>query len=388
MKRLTSLLFIALIFSCAKPTDPDSQILPGAYQLEEYLPLLEEKRVGLFVNHTSLIKEAHLIDTLQLLNVNITKVFSPEHGFKGKHSDGEEIENQVNENDFELISLYGSSKKPSDDQMSDLDVLIIDIQDVGVRFYTYASTMTYLMESCARNGVKVILLDRPNPNGSYVDGPVLKEEFSSFIGLHPIPLVHGLTLGELALMINGEGWLENETQCDLKIIKVRNWTHDMPYSLPINPSPNLPNDLSISLYPSLGLFEGTVASVGRGTKKQFQIIGHPAYPDTAFSFIPKPNLGSKYPPLEGKTCYGVDLSGKTIKYELDLKFLIEFYSSTKGSLENSFFNSYFKKLAGTDELQKQIETGVSEEMIRKSWESDLGSYRKMRQEYLLYPEKR
>lgn len=383
MRHLPLLLF-AFLFSCSTPKAQKKLISPGAYQVNEYGPLLKGKNVGFFVNHTSLINNTHLIDSLQSLNINILKVFTPEHGFKGNLSDGEEIENETHQSSFELISLYGSSKKPTDEQMKGVDILIIDIQDVGVRFYTYASTMTYLMESCAKNNIPVLILDRPNPNGSYIDGPVLKKEFSSFIGLHPIPLVHGLTLGELAFMINEEGWLGGHLKCELEIIKVKNWDHGTPYSLPVKPSPNLPNDLAIALYPSLALFEGTVFSIGRGTDIPFQVIGHPYYSDTAFSFVPVPNEGSKYPPLEGERCFGIDLLTDSVRYEFNLKYLIDFYNATKDTLSEQFFNSYFEKLAGTDQLQKLIEMGVSENEIREGWKTNLESYKKMREKYLLY----
>lgn len=345
--------------------------------------MLEGKRVGLFVNHTSLIGDTHLTDSLLALGVNIKRVFSPEHGFKGNKPDGEKIDDEQSDK-FELASLYGKTRKPKDEQLTDLDVLIVDIQDVGVRFYTYASTMTYLMDACARLGVPVVLLDRPNPNGSYVDGPMLDERFESFVGLHPIPLVHGLTLGELAKMINGEGWLESGMKCDLQVVEVTNWNHEMPYSLPVPPSPNLPNDLSIALYPSLALFEGTVVSIGRGTDYPFQVIGHPAYDSTAYSFTPAPNGGSKYPPLEGEKCFGVNLSNSAPSYAFSLKYLLDFYQNlSKKDVE--FFNAYFPKLAGTDLLQQQIVSGMSESEIRATWQEDLRAYNKLRSKYLLYP---
>lgn len=377
-------IFLIVTVSCRSQTVPTQPIRVGAEQITRYLPLLRNKKVALFVNHTSLVGKTHLADTLTNLDIRITKVFSPEHGFRGKAPDGEVIRNQENDRSFELISLYGTSKKPTDKQLKNVDIMIIDIQDVGVRFYTYASTMTYLMESCARNKVPVLILDRPNPNGSYVDGPVLDEKFESFIGLHPVPIVHGLTLGELALMINGEGWLTDRLKCDLQVIPVEHWSHETFYSLPVPPSPNLPNDLSIALYPSLALFESTIVSVGRGTEKQFQMIGHPAYPDHSFTFIPLPNEGSKYPPLEGETCYGLDLTDEPITYELTLKYLIYFYKALKGKTEKPFFSEYFARHAGNAELQQQIEEGLSETEIKATWEEDLDAYRQLRNKYLLY----
>ena len=352
--------------------------------MDEYLPLLQGKSVGLFVNHTALINDTHLADSLIDRGITIKSVFTPEHGFKGNYSDGEKIEQEDIQKSFELISLYGNFKKPTKEQIEGLDILVIDIQEVGVRFYTYSSTMTYLMEACAKYGVPVLILDRPNPNGSYVDGPVLNTDLSSFVGLHPIPIVHGLTLGELAHIINEEGWLSGGLRCDLEIVKVRNWTHKDFYSLPVKPSPNLPNDLSVALYPSLALFEGTIVSIGRGTEKQFQIIGHPAYLDSSFAFTPQPNEGSKHPPLQGEKCFGIDLSGSTIEYEFSLKYLLQFYEQLNGKTEKPFFNAYFKKLAGTDELKEQIEAGMSEKEIRKTWEADLKTYEIIRSKYLLY----
>ncbi|MEO1255747.1 MAG: DUF1343 domain-containing protein, partial [Bacteroidota bacterium] len=265
------------VIACNKPKVAESpaSIVPGAYQLSEYLPFLADKNVGLTINHTSLINGKHLTDTLQDLGIAVTKVFTPEHGFTGKISDGMKIDYDSINTTFELVSLYGKNKKPTKDQLTGVDVMVFDIQDVGARFYTYISTMHYVMESCVENSIPLIILDRPNPNGSYVDGPVLDTTFQSFVGLHPIPIVHGMTIGELAQMINEEGWLTSGKKVDLKVIKIKNWNHASQYTLPIKPSPNLPSDLSIALYPSLCLFEGTVMSVGRGTDYAFQQIGHP-----------------------------------------------------------------------------------------------------------------
>ena len=259
--------------------------------------------------------------------------------------------------------------------------MLFDIQDVGTRFYTYISTMHYVMEACAENKIPLIILDRPNPNGSYVDGPVLDTAFSSFVGMHPIPIVHGLTVGELAKMINGEGWLKNKMQCELTVIPVRNWDHAAPYSLPIKPSPNLPNDLSISLYPSLCLFEGTVMSVGRGTDYPFQQIGNPNYPDTTYSFVPSSKEGAKWPPFENVICYGIHWIDETPSYQFSLSPLIQIYEKMN---DIAFFNDYFRRLAGTDELQKQIEKGLSEQEIRASWEADLTAFKAKRTNYLIY----
>ncbi len=377
------IIFLNVTVSCASQSEPVAPILPGAYQISEYLPALEGKQVGLFVNHTSLIGKTHLTDTLLSLGVNIKKVFSPEHGFKGNKPDGAIIENESSSK-FELIALYGKSKKASQEHLSGLDILVIDIQDVGLRCYTYSSTMSYLMDACAIAGIPVMILDRPNPNGSYVDGPMLEPAFKSFVGLHPIPLIHGLTLGELAGMINEEGWLESGKKCELIVIPVANWDHSMPYSLPVPPSPNLPNDLAISLYPSLVLFEGTVVSVGRGTDYPFQTIGHPKYGLGSFVFKPIANAGSTHPPLEGEQCFGINLSGSDTTYKLDLRYLMEFYKVISPQLSEDFFNDYFEKLAGTDQLRQQIKEGRSEAEIKASWQSDLEQYSLMRALYLIY----
>ncbi|MEQ8583123.1 MAG: DUF1343 domain-containing protein [Marinoscillum sp.] len=378
-------IFLLFFLSCETKSQETLQILSGASQLDQYLPQLAGKKIGLFANHTSLVGQTHLADTLLALGVQISTAFSPEHGFLGNKPDGEKIEGEHTDR-FKLISLYGAHRKPTKEQVASLDLLLIDIQDVGARFYTYASTMTYLMEACARQNIPVLILDRPNPNGSYVDGPVLDTAFASFVGAHPIPIVHGLTLGELAGMINGEGWLGNGITCDLRVIPVANWDHSMPYSLPIRPSPNLPNDLAVALYPSLALFEGTVVSVGRGTDHPFQMIGHPHYSDSSFSFTPAPNEGSRYPPLEGEECYGHNLTDEKTTYEFTLKYLIEFYQNLNGKTEKPFFNDYFKKLAGTSTLQMQIESGWTEQEIKASWEEELVAYKQLRKRYLLYAE--
>lgn len=383
MKNL-SLLVLVVFAGCMAKSQPDQtlEVLPGAYQTEEYLPLLANKNVGVVVNHTSLIEETHLTDSLLGLGINLTSVFTPEHGFKGTLSDGEEIEYEEDgQKDFQLISLYGDNKKPKPEQLEGIDVMVFDIQDVGARFYTYISTMHYVMEACAEQNIPLIILDRPNPNGSYVDGPVLDTAFQSFVGMHPIPIVHGLTVAELARMINGQGWLENGIKCDLTIVKNKNWNHDTFYSLPVRPSPNLPDDLSIALYPSLCLFEGTMISVGRGTQLAFQQIGHPAYPDTTHSFTPISWEGSRWPPLQDQKCYGITWTGQDPTYEFSLKPLLNMYQVMKG---DEFFLDYFYRLTGTEELRQQIEDGLEEKEIRKSWEPKLGTYKTMRKKYLLY----
>ena len=380
---LRYLFFVLIAGLACSQTDfkRKGEILPGSYQFSEYLSLLEGKKVGLTVNHSSTINLTHLTDTLLSRKVDVLKVFTPEHGFTGTVSDGVNIEYDSSKSQFELISLYGKNKKPTPEQLSGLDIMIFDIQDVGARFYTYISTMHYVMEACAENHIPVIILDRPNPNASYIDGPVLDTAFQSFVGMHPIPIVHGMTVGELAQMINGEGWLNGGLKVNLQVIKIKNWDHGIPYPLPIKPSPNLPNDLSISLYPSLCLFEGTIMSVGRGTDYAFQQIGHPDYPDTSYAFTPVSREGAKWPPFEDEKCYGISWIGQNANYKFTLQPLIEAYQKMDTS---AFFNDYFKRLAGTDKLQKQIESGMNEEAIRATWKESLESFKQKRVKYLIY----
>jgi len=382
---ILSLSFLIICLSCqSQPADPKPEIEVGASQFDEYLPLINDKKVGLVVNQTSVIGETHLVDTLLSLDIDIRKVFAPEHGFRGKADAGEAVKDGIDtRTQLSIISLYGSNKKPSADQLADLDVIIFDIQDVGARFYTYISTMHYVMEAAAENNKQVIILDRPNPNGMYVDGPILEKEFQSFVGMHPIPIVHGLTVGELAKMINGEGWLKDGVTCDLQVIACKNYTHGMEYPLPIKPSPNLPNDLSIKLYPSLCLFEGTVISVGRGTYSPFQQIGHPSFEGMPHSFEPKSIEGmSKYPKYENEVCYGKNFEDQNTKRAFTLQYLIDFYNIYNA--EEPYFNSFFNKLAGNATLQKQIKSGMTEEEIKASWKEDLEAYMKMRGRYLVY----
>ena len=378
----TLILVVAVLSACLNTAQQKKQaLLPGACQIKDYLPLIEGRKVGLCVNHTAVINNTHLSDTLISLGVAIVKVFTPEHGFKGTVSDGVAIGYQKDQATFELISLYGKNKKPTSKQMGGVDVMVFDIQDVGTRFYTYISTMHYVMEACAENEVPIIVLDRPNPNGSYTDGPVLDTAYRSFVGMHPIPIIHGLTIGELAQMINGEGWLNNGIQCDLIVIPVKNWDHTNTYSLPVRPSPNLPNDLSISLYPSLCLFEGTIMSVGRGTNYPFQQVGHPNYPDTSHTFTPKSREGAKWPPYENEKCFGISRIGQNPEYQFSLNPIIDAYQKMK---TDSFFNSYFEKLAGNSQIRKQIESGMTEVEIKNTWVEELEAYKKKRAKYLLY----
>ena len=358
--------------------------------MNKYLQLLKDKKVGVVANHTSLIQGVHLVDTLISLQINITKIFSPEHGFKGNKSDGAKIaDSEFGKAPIQIISLYGDHKKPGSSDISDLDILIFDMQDVGVRCYTYISTMTYVMEACAENNLALIVLDRPNPHLGVVDGPVLKKEFTSFVGLHPVPLVYGMTLGEYALMINHESWLKNAFKCKLKVVPMKDVFNMKEYVFPVPPSPNLPNMHTVKLYPSLCLFEGTDVSVGRGTENPFQVIGKPGINLGNFYFTPKSIPGvSDNPPHLGEICRGYDLrsiENQENRDHLSLEWILEFYEHSEN--KETFFNSYFSKLAGTDELKQQIEKGLSEDLIRRSWQNDLNQFKGIRKKYLLYPRK-
>jgi uncharacterized protein YbbC (DUF1343 family) len=363
----------------------------GCERIEEYKPLLLSKRVGVVANHSTILKNTHLVDSLISLGINVVKIFSPEHGFRGDGEAGEIIKNEIDSRTgVPVISLYGNQKKPSHSDFSELDIIIFDMQDVGVRFYTYISTMHYVMETAAELNLPVIVLDRPNPNGFYVDGPMLEIKFKSFVGMHPVPLVHGMTIGEFAKMINGEGWLANSLQCNLAVIPCLNYTHNSKYILPVRPSPNLPNQKSIYLYPSIGFFEGTSISLGRGTDFPFQVFGHPSFKQMPFAFIPesRPNA-SKNPPLKGEKCYGIDLRDYSDDFfyemkQVNLSWLIFAYKSFDD--KSKFFNSYFNLLAGNELLKQQIENGSDEETIRKGWELDLRRFREIRKKYLLYPD--
>jgi len=348
---------------------------------------LKDKRLALVVNHSSLVDDfkdtKHLADTLLGLGFKVQKVFAPEHGFRGDADAGETIKNDTDtKTGLPIISLYGKNKKPTPQQLADVDVVIFDIQDVGVRFFTYISTMHYVMEACAENKKTLYVLDRPNPNGSYVAGSVLQKGFESFVGMHPIPIVHGLTVGELAQMINGEKWLAGGLQCDLVVVKMQNYTHKTNYNLPVKPSPNLPNTNAVLWYPSLCLFEGTVMSVGRGTEFPFQVVGYPDKRMGDFTFTPKSIVGmAKNPLYENQICYGKDYRN-TPPLGFTLEPLIEFYK--KFPQKDKFFNNFFDKLAGNSLLRKQIEQGMSNEQIQETWKQDLENYKKLRAKYLLY----
>lgn len=365
----------------------NGQYSPGAAQFEEYIPQLKNKNVGIIVNHTSLVDNQHILDLLIEKGVKVKVIFAPEHGFRGEADAGAKINNEKDEKTgLPIVSLYGSHKKPFPKDLEGIDVLIFDIQDIGVRFYTYSSTLQYCLEAAAENHIEFMVLDRGNPNGHYVDGPVLDRKFSSFVGLNPIPLVYGCTSGELANMINGENWLKDGIQANLKIIKAKNYHYEDRIPVDVPPSPNLKNIHSIELYPSICLFEPTVVSVGRGTDYPFEVIGSSSFKIGDYSFIPESKPGASKPVFMGEKCYGYDLR-KVNSRELhfSLKYLMEFYE--KSGLEEKFFlnPAFFDKLAGTDQLRKQLIEGKSEKEIRDSWKEDLEKYLLIRKKYLLYP---
>lgn len=366
----------------------EPKIKVGADQTELYMPLLKGKKIGMVVNPTSLIFKTHLVDSLLSSGIKIKCVFAPEHGFRGDAEAGGAIENSLDEKTkLPIISLYGKNQKPTPENLKGIDYVVFDIQDVGTRFYTYISTLEFVMDACAENNIKLIVLDRPNPNGFYIDGPVLDKKFQSFVGRQAIPVVHGLTIGEYAKMLNGEGWLESKKKCSLTVIPCYNYNHHSFYNLPVNPSPNLPNMNAIYLYPSLCFFEGTVVSVGRGTNKPFQIIGIPDSTIKGYSFTPvKIPKVAENPPYANIKCYGMDLTKSAFGFrtskQLELKWLIGFYNNS--SDKSKYFNSFFDKLAGNDILRKQIEANVNESDIRNSWKADLDKYKTIRKKYLLY----
>lgn len=368
-----------------------NDISTGAERTEVYFPWIEGKKIAVVANHTSLISNTHLIDSLLRSGFDIKKVFSPEHGFRGKADAGAKIKNKIDKKTgLPIISLYGKHKKPTKDDLKDIDIVLFDIQDVGARFYTYISTMTLVMQACAENNIPLIILDRPNPNGFYVDGPVLEKEYSSFVGMHTIPIVHGMTIAEYADMINSEGWLENNAKCKLKIVKITGYDHSMIYKLHVKPSPNLPNWESVYLYPGLCLFEGTVVSIGRGTDFPFQVYGHPELLSKEFSFTPECKPGASInPKLKGKKCFGRNLKDYVNNYKINpaninLSWIIDSYNTLKK--ENDFFTNYFDKLAGNSSLRNQIIDGKTEKEIRNSWKSNLKKFKKIRKKYLLYPD--
>jgi uncharacterized protein YbbC (DUF1343 family) len=376
-------------------------IKTGADNFETYLPILKDKKVGIVTNQTGIVSKIkfnaaadprnetitkvneNLVDFLIDNKMKVQKIFAPEHGFRGTADAGEHIiDGKDTKTGLPIVSLYGNNKKPKPEQLVGIDVMVFDLQDVGARFYTYISSLHFIMEACAENKIQLIVLDRPNPNGGIIDGPILEKEFTSFVGMHQIPLLHGMTIGEYAKMINGEKWLKDGIQCNLTVIPCLNYKREMAYSLPVKPSPNLPNDQAINLYASLCLFEGTNVSVGRGTEMQFQIYGSPFLPKSDFSFTPIPNFGAKEPVYKNQLCFGENLTSIPKVNQLELKWLIKAYNST--SDKSKFFNDFFTKLAGTKKLQQQIVDGVSEIEIRKSWEKDLNDFKEMRKKYLIY----
>jgi len=372
---------IFLLFNLLLSVLSYSQIKVAADRTKAYLPLLENNKIAIVGNQTSMIKHTHLVDSLMSLGVDIVRVFSPEHGFRGKADAGAKIEDGIDiKTGLPIISLYGKNKKPSSKQLEKIDVLLFDIQDVGARFYTYISTLHYVMEAAGEKNIKIIVLDRPNPNGHYIDGPIREDGFESFVGMHPIPIVHGMTIGEYAKMINGENWISK--RCDLTVIEMENYTHDMHYDLPIKPSPNLPNSKSINLYPSLCLFEGTNISIGRGTDYPFQHFGAP-YLESNYSFTPKSGEGSKYPKHKNIECFGTDLRFQdNYLTDINLNWIINSYNNCP--YKEKFFTNFFDKLAGTDKLRLQIIEGKTEKEIKESWKVDLYKFKVIREKYLIY----
>ena len=379
-------IFSATLILSVQADEAKSSIVVGAQQYTKYLPQLKNKRVGLVVNQTSTVEQIHLVDSLREKNVNITKIFAPEHGFRGDHDAGAHVKNAVDsKTGIPLISIYGNNKKPSAEVLADVDIIIFDIQDVGVRFYTYISSMHYMMEAAAEQGVEFIVLDRPNPNIAYVDGPILEPQFKSFVGMHPIPIVHGMTVGELANMIKGEGWINQAAVLELNVIPVSGYTRATSYSLPIKPSPNLPNDTAISLYPSLCFFEATPISIGRGTDFAFQIIGYSPVALGEFSFTPRAIKGAALnPKFKNQAVQGLDLRQATTK-GLDLSYLISAYKQLNNN-DITFFEraDFMDKLAGTDKLRLAIEAGQSAQQIKQTWQAALMQFKQQRAPYLLY----
>ena len=387
---LQLVIYTLLLFSCISNHEDikvlNAKIISGAENTTGYFHKLKGKSLGLIVNQTSRVGDRHLVDSLISAGFDIRRIFAPEHGFRGTSDAGELVDDTIDEKTgIEIVSIYGKNKKPTSDQLRGIDLLVFDIQDVGARFYTYISSLHYVMEAAAEHSISVIVLDRPNPNRHLIDGPVLEDGFSSFVGMHPVPVLYGLTIGEYAKMINGEAWLKNGVRCNLDVISILNYKASSRYVLPIRPSPNLPNQRSILLYPGLCFFEGTSISVGRGTDHPFQQIGHPDFREMEHSFIPQPNSGSKYPKHAGKTCYGHDLRNTLATDKLDISFLLDYYERAK-MIGIPFFNenNFFDLLAGTDQLKSQILNGASEEEIRAEWLEDIEGYKLIRENYILY----
>lgn len=393
--RKSTYLFLAFFLtfclsSCAQKST-SKEILTAADQTQLYLNKLKGKRIAIVANQTSVIQKnandgkeyVHLVDSLFSLGIKIQKVFAPEHGFRGKADAGELVKDGIDtKTNLPIISLYGKNKKPSKEQLKGIDLVVFDIQDVGARFYTYISTLHYVMEACAEARIPVMVLDRPNPNGHYIDGPVLEPEHKSFVGMHPVPVVYGMTIGEYGKMINGEKWLANGIQAKLTVIPLKNYSHQSQYSLPIKPSPNLPNDQAINLYPSLCFFEGTNVNAGRGTDMQFQVFGSPYLDDkNSYSFTPSPNEGAKYPKHAYMICYGEDLRNQPRLSELNLSWIDK---ARKQNTTKGFFNKFFTNLAGTTKLQSQLEGQVAQEDIKRTWQEGIEEFKKIRERYLIY----
>ncbi len=387
-----SLLFILVLLFSWIPTNaqvafvPKSDYVSAAMQMDDYLPLLTGKRVGIVANQTSIIGSTHLVDSLISRGIEIKKIYTPEHGFRGAADAGAKVSNGKDEKTgIAIASLYGKTKKPTPEMLQGIDVMLFDLQDVGVRFYTYISTLTYVMEACAENHIPVIVLDRPNPNGFYVDGPVLKTENQSFVGMHQVPVVYGMTIGEYGKMVNGEGWLKNGVRCDLTVIPINNYNRNAIYELPVKPSPNLPNWESVYLYPTLCFFEGSIVSVGRGTDTPFQIFGHPNMRGE-FSFTPQSKSGASKPLLEGQRCRGENLVEFAHGYayndnQLHLDWIINAYNQLS---DKEFFTNYFRLLSGDKQMQRDIENGKTAEQIRAGWKDEIDDFMKIRSKYLMY----
>ena len=378
-----------VLFFLLMPAFIRAQVKTGAEDVDAYFSLLMGKNIGVVANNASVVRNVNVVDFLLKEGFAVKRIFSPEHGFRSSADAGQAVHDTLDPaTGIQIRSLYGAKKKPAPADLAGLDMVVFDIQDVGVRFYTYISTLAYVMEACAESKIPVIILDRPNPNGFYVDGPVLEKDYTSFVGLHPVPVVYGMTIGEYACMVNGEGWLKNKVRCNLRVIRLGNYTHDSLCSLPVKPSPNLPGINAVYLYPSLCFFEGTIISVGRGTVFPFEAIGHPGWNSQTFSFTPRGNSGgSLHPPYEGKECRGMDLRGyfpdhPEMRGKIILTWLIEAFNDFKA--DSAFFTPYFNKLAGNSTLQQQIKQGKSEKQIRESWRIGLDKFRKIRAKYLLY----
>lgn len=387
------LFYFISLYSCSnhpnkEEQDVNQEIIVAAQQFESYLDILNNKKVGVVSNQTSLVEGSHLVDTLISFGITIEKVFAPEHGFRGNAEAGETVSDLIDsKTGIPIISIYGKNKKPSEKNLHGLDIVVFDIQDVGVRFFTYISTLHYVMEACAENNIPLLVLDRPNPNGFYIDGPIMEKEYTSFVGMHPVPIVYGMTIGEYAKMINGEGWLKDNIKCELTVIPCKNYIHSSFYDLPVKPSPNLPTMRSVYLYPSTCLFEGTVLNEGRGTESPFEVFGHPKFEGGNYSYTPESIPGmSTNPKLKGQVCYGMDLRDVSIDYlrnrdEIQLEWILLAYKSTK---TEKFFIPFFEKLSGTENLRNQIENNIDVDKIKASWVEGLQSFKSTREKYLIY----